>query len=267
MNIVFITSTALRHKYLAHALAKALHVVGIVSEGKPKKITDTSSYDAQGKQIVDAHFALRTQREEEFFGAYRAFPDVPLLEVPFRGSNTPETFGWVKERNPDLVMLFGSSIIKDPLLSYYDGKMVNIHLGLSPYYKGSATNFWPLVEGEPECVGATIHLAVPQVDAGPILHQFRPDVMPDDDPHSLGCRVIEKAGVVLPHVLTAYAQGSLVSVKQDIAEGKEYRIKDFSPADVKTAWEHIDAGMFATYIAHKKKRDAQKPIVAGIDIV
>ena len=33
--------------------------------------------------------------------------------------------------------------------------MINVHLGLSPYYKGSATNFWPFVNNELQFLGVT----------------------------------------------------------------------------------------------------------------
>ena len=65
-----------------------------------------------------------------------------------------------------------------------------MHLGLSPYYRGSGTNFWPLVDRLPECVGVTIHLAIPSVDAGPILTQVRPDIEPTDRAHEIGSRAI-----------------------------------------------------------------------------
>ena len=34
-------------------------------------------------------------------------------------------------------------------------KILNLHLGISPYYKGSGTNYFPLVNNEPQYVGAT----------------------------------------------------------------------------------------------------------------
>jgi hypothetical protein len=47
--------------------------------------------------------------------------------------------------SPDLIISYGCSIIKRPLIEYFDKKFINIHLGLSPYYKEGGTNFWPFV--------------------------------------------------------------------------------------------------------------------------
>ena len=96
-----------------------------------------------------------------------------------------------KKKGAEYIILFGSSIIKPPLLEFFNKKIINIHLGLSPYYRGSGTNFWPLVNNEPECVGATIHLAVLKVDAGSILAQARPESLSElDNSHDIGCKAI-----------------------------------------------------------------------------
>ena len=75
---------------------------------------------------------------------------------------------------PDVVLVFGTGILREPLLSAFDGRIINIHLGLSPYYRGAGTNFWPLVNREPEYVGATIHYLDAGIDTGPIISHARP---------------------------------------------------------------------------------------------
>ena len=47
---------------------------------------------------------------------------------------------------------------------------INIHAGLSPYYRGSDCNFWALYDDNPHLVGATIHLLSKGLDNGPILY-------------------------------------------------------------------------------------------------
>ena len=97
-------------------------------------------------------------------------------------------------RPADFVLLFGSGVIKKPILKAYQDRVINLHLGLSPFYRGSRTNFWPLVDGKPECVGETIHLAVLKVDAGKILHQVRPHGLSfDDTVHDVGKKTIRSA--------------------------------------------------------------------------
>ena len=48
-------------------------------------------------------------------------------------------------------------------------KAINIHMGISPYYKGADCNFWAIYEGNTNLVGATIQYLSKDLDNGPIL--------------------------------------------------------------------------------------------------
>lgn len=137
--------------------------------------------------------------------------------------------------------------------------MTNLHLGLSPYYKGSATNLYPYLFREPECIGATIHIASEKVDNGNILHQFRPNLIETDDLHDIGNKVIKKAGKVLPKILNAYRSGKLEPVLQK-GSGKTCRNRDITPDVVREIYKNFEQGMIPHYLANKEKRDAEKPI-------
>ena len=63
----------------------------------------------------------------------------------------------MKACTPDVVLVCGTGILREELINLFPGHIINIHLGLSPYYRGAGTNFWPLVNREPEYLGATIH--------------------------------------------------------------------------------------------------------------
>jgi folate-dependent phosphoribosylglycinamide formyltransferase PurN len=161
---------------------------------------------------------------------------------------------------PDYLVLFGTSIIGEPLLKKYSERIINLHLGLSPYYKGSATNLFPFYYNEPECIGATIHLATSKVDDGPVLHQLRPDIEPEDDLHSIGNKTILKAGKILPEVIKAFSEKKIIPQKQT-GTGLNCRNKDLTPALLRTVYDNLEEGMLPEYLQHKKFRDGEKPIV------
>ena len=48
-------------------------------------------------------------------------------------------------------------------------KAINIHMGISPYYRGTDCNFWALYDCKPELVGATLHLISKGIDNGKII--------------------------------------------------------------------------------------------------
>ena len=47
-------------------------------------------------------------------------------------------------------------------------------MGISPYYRGSACNFWALYDKNPQFVGATIHYLSEGLDDGDILFHVLP---------------------------------------------------------------------------------------------
>ena len=123
------------------------------------------------------------------------------------------------DANPDYVLLFGSSLIGDDILQAFPNKVINLHLGLSPYYRGSGTLFWPLVDGKPECVGSTIHLAVKKIDAGGILGQVRPEIDPKDGPHDLGNKTILASLAAIKRLVIGYDNGEIVPEMVEMSQG------------------------------------------------
>jgi methionyl-tRNA formyltransferase len=157
-------------------------------------------------------------------------------------------------------VLLGSSIITEPLLVDFDMRTINIHLGLSPYYRGTATNFWPLVNGEPECVGATIHLATLSVDAGPIIRQRRPPMEPEDGSHDIGCKALIEGTNAMRDAISDYASGTVDLVPQS-GGGQLYKSSDFHPGAVEEMRRRFADGLIPEYLSHKAERDAAFPIV------
>ena len=71
----------------------------------------------------------------------------------------------------DVYVVFASSYIKGELVDFLvKQKAINIHAGVSPYYRGTDCNFWALHDDNPHLVGSTIHLLSKGLDCGPILY-------------------------------------------------------------------------------------------------
>ena len=260
-RIVLLTGNGLRHRWFAQRLARELNVVAVLGEAKSAAITSTAELSPDDAKVVAKHFAERDAVEKKLLGDVPGFPTKDVQEIPFGTLNSTEVFDWVRQREPDHLVLYGSGILKAPLLEYYDGRVINLHLGLSPYYRGSGTNFWPFVNGEPECVGGTIHLAVLKVDAGAILGQVRPLPEASDRIHEMGTKTIMAAGDAMPGIISLYAAGRMQPQKQDLSGGRLYRTRDFNAESARVAWRNLDAGLVRDYVAMVSARQAKFPIV------
>jgi methionyl-tRNA formyltransferase len=156
---------------------------------------------------------------------------------------------------PDVVLVFGTGILREPLLSAFEGCIINIHLGLSPYYRGAGTNFWPLVNREPEYVGATIHYLDAGIDTGPILAHARPAIERGDGPHDVGNKTIAAAAQALLRAAEAHLSGTARAVPQ-WRGGRLYQRKDFGAAAVRTLYRNFETHMIDEYLEARALRDA-----------
>lgn len=262
VRIVLLTSDQRRHRYAAARLAGSLDLAGLVVEPKSAGPGTPAAGESNDEDaaVVRRHFEERDEVEERLLGD-PGLPDVERLDVPAGGINEGAVAAWLPELRPDLLVLYGTGIVREPLLSAWPGRIVNLHLGLSPYYRGSGTNFWPLVRRQPECVGATIHLAVPRVDAGPILAQVRPDARVSDRCHELGTRTLMRGLDELPRVLRLYRDGGLEPVPQQAGRGEVFRNRDFHAGAVREMWTGFDSGMMAEYLDQVDLRRKAYPVV------
>lgn len=78
--------------------------------------------------------------------------------------------------NSDIYIVFGSSYIKGWLIEFLLKKRaINIHMGVSPYYRGSSCNFWAAYNEDYHFIGATIHLLAKGLDSGDVLYHVLPN--------------------------------------------------------------------------------------------
>jgi len=261
LDIALVTADQRRHAWFAAELARdpRLRLVGVVREAKRPV---PSGETAEQHRLVSEHLAARDAAEERYFGEASDVEDlgVPVLDVAWGQSNAQSTADWVAGLGAGHLVLFGSSIIREPLLRDFDQRTINIHLGLSPYYRGTASNFWPLVNGEPECVGATVHLATLSVDAGPIIRQRRPDIARDDGSHDIGCKALIAGTAAMRDAICALAEGGAQLVPQR-GGGRLYRASDFHPGAVEEMRRRFANGMLGDYLDRKAERDHAYPIV------
>ena len=262
IKLVIITGDCLRHYWFADLLSKHFTVKGVVFEVKRLPVSKEVRCE-----FVENYFKDRDKAEKKYFRQdYKNFlSDSNVLKINSgKELNSKETFAWINNLDPDLIISFGSGIICDPILSCYENKMINIHLGLSPYYRGAGTNFWALANNEPECVGATIHLTSAKVDAGEVLAQVRPNINIKDNMHDIGFKIVISGGEAMVEVINKYYLKQIKAVPQNFfttPQSRLYKRADCGEADIKKMLKNFKEGMIKKYLADKKKRDSKYPII------
>lgn len=265
MKIGVLTSVETRHRYFANRMCEEFRVSAILYEetGYTHECVADDGLGDEERSIVREHFAERDRQEERFFGARSgvrpADNGCAVRRLAAGELNSDETLRFLEAAGVDAVLVFGTNLIKSPLLDRWPGRMINMHLGLSPYYRGTATNFYPLLNEEPEYVGATIHLITAAIDGGPILRHARPTIALDDRPHTIGCKAILAGVEAMTVSVRELDGGTLTPVPQwEVPDGRLYLRKDYHVRQVVELYRKFDAGLISRYL--KRAADASPRI-------
>jgi len=261
MRLGILTSTETRHRYFVNAMRARFGVVAIGYEDTGYSPANLDGFDLSDdeRRVVEEHFAERVRQEEKFFGADAKIVcdsgSCGVLHIATGQLNSEATLEFFEARGVDTVAVYGTNLIKRPLIHRRPGRMFNLHLGLSPYYRGTGTNFYPLLNGEPEYVGATILMLDEGIDTGPILRHARPTIASDDMPHTLGCKAILAGIKAMIQVLSDVESGRpLRPVKQwKPANAKLYLRKDYHPRQVVEFYQKLNKMPIAVqsqFVAH-----------------
>jgi len=250
MKIILLTGSETRHEYFRKALGNdgRFQVLASYSEGTEQSLEARTKANPHASIRELQHAEARRQAEIDFFGAATcALADTaPTHFIPKGAINEDTIVEAIIDQAPDLLVCYGASLIKSRLLRMFQGRFVNVHLGLSPYYRGSGTNIWPLINREPELVGATFMQIDPGIDTGAIIHQISADIVLGDSPHSIGNRLIAKMTRSTAELVTRYE--ALSAMPQPTTEGRLYRQKDFDRQACERLYRNFRDGMIEAFL-------------------
>lgn len=249
MKIVFVTGSHPRHAYIARALASTGHLVGLVVEKREKHIpSPPEGISAKHKEMFNLHFSNRASTEENFFGE-GIFPDVTRLNVTHQSLNGSETSKFLQNEKPDLLLSYGCHMLSNEVLLKVDGHRWNIHGGLSPWYRGGVTHFWPSYMLEPQMTGMTIHQLTQQLDAGDVIHQCTADLIPGDGIHQLAARAVVKIAEELPKLLSIMEKGELKAPIAHKTSGKLWLGNEWKPEHLAVIYQLHQDQIVDKYLA------------------
>jgi folate-dependent phosphoribosylglycinamide formyltransferase PurN len=239
MKALVLTSNSLRHRYFAQSVARSFDVPVALVEAKKNYY----AFQQQKSIVIRTHFDDIRATERTWFADAEspASPKIQLIE----NINTMELIDWALKEKFDVLCLFGTSILGSDWLDAFPSRIVNLHLGLSPYYRGSGTLFWPFVNRELQFLGTTIHLAVAKIDAGAVLAQIYPDLHLGDNYYVITNRLIRKSIDQFPALVADYLSERLSPKIQEATDSKAYRKSDFSEDALIAALGYVGDGLSA----------------------
>lgn len=255
MKIALFTGTAYRHVYFANTIISAGNVVLHVRQQRSNLLTDevsTEVYSAEDSQLLQMHGELRLAKEKEYFLPFgeKTMDVSKTIDITKEELNGTRVIEAIRESKPDVILVYGTHLLKPELLAELPKWTINLHGGLSPYYKGAATLYWPIYMMQPQHVGFTLHLIDDKIDHGAILHQNRPEIFANDTIHDLGCRTIVVAAKDAVSLVKKIEKGEIELYEQK-SKGKLFYEADFKPYHLRVTNYLMEHGLLGEYVANK----------------
>lgn len=98
-------------------------------------------------------------------------PDPGLAVRDIGSVNSEACRAALRELAPDVVVVYGTRIIKRDTLQSAPAPFINYHAGVNPKYRGQNGAYWARSNRDPAHAGVTVHLVDEGVDTGDVLYQ------------------------------------------------------------------------------------------------
>ncbi|MEO8589365.1 MAG: formyltransferase family protein [Flavobacteriales bacterium] len=203
---------------IGHRLMNAIGVMKL-----PAKARRTVRTEQRLQRKADELFRDRLFKTGGSFGWPRG---VEIFNTP--EINNEATIARVREARPDLLVVFGTKLLKPPLIASSVLGAVNAHSSLLPAYRGLRSEFWQCYHNDPTSVGLTIHVVEPGVDVGDILFTRSTPTEWPTDPFLLRALNILAALEHFPGVVEDHLNGLTRPQPQGRSDQPTYRGKDIT---------------------------------------
>jgi phosphoribosylglycinamide formyltransferase-1 len=267
MNVVLLTGSELRHEFFRKFIAHDNHINVLASycessKGSLRQLVSEENVNNFRSQHLDA----RDKTEIDFFQLFcdKITDQSNPIFIQKGEINDDCHVKSIIELNPDLIIAYGCSIIKSELLYRFERRFINIHLGLSPYYRGSGTNFWPFVNKELHFIGTTFMYIDAGVDTGEIIHQIRAEIIFNDTIHQIGNRLIKDSFITCVELVKNFtAIQPMPPLAFDKTNERYYRKKDFTEDALIMAYNNLKQGLIDDFLENKNTLYDRYPIISN----
>jgi methionyl-tRNA formyltransferase len=231
---VLLTADGPEHRYVANRLCAELPIEAVVVDVAAHPPSLSRAFRAGKRRGLSrlAHFAFRKavrddRARERALRAVLAEEDTSRFAadrvVRVDGINGADAHAAVAALEPAAILVYGTAIVRDDMLAHARDLAFNMHTGISPRYRGTDCAFWPLVNGEPEWIGATVHECTSAVDGGKIFATARAPWEPGDRLHGAFARAVACGADLYVDAVRRYLAGDLDGEPQMLSAGVEYR--------------------------------------------
>lgn len=106
--------------------------------------------------------------------------ETETVSIPSRQLNDETVLSLLRDARPDVLLVSGAPILSPALCMIATLGTFNVHLGITPRYRGMHTLLVPWQQGDWRHLGATVHHVKERVDAGSVMVRVYPELRRTD---------------------------------------------------------------------------------------
>lgn len=163
MKIIILTTDTPHHLFFVKKIASLFNISAIVLEEKilsPDFKTFHNFEKLRDMYESKQLFSSENVKYEDFCSTHKV-----------QTINDNSCFEIVKKNNPEVIISFGTSIIKKKLIDLCPNGFVNLHGGNPEYYRGLDSHLWAIYHKNFDQLTVTLHRVNSKIDDGEIIQQ------------------------------------------------------------------------------------------------
>ena len=179
-----------------------------------KRSYSAANYETLASFMIKEN--IRVKKVDEFTEKY----GIPIVYCDdLNDSVVVENLKLIK---PDLVVFTGGGLIRKEVLANSGSGILNCHMGMLPQYRGMDVVEWPILEGNLEKIGLTVHFMDEGVDTGDILKTSKVDFEPGEAIQQIRERFEPIMCRELVSTCQDYLNGKVMRTSQKKEDGRQY---------------------------------------------
>lgn len=163
MKIAFLTTPTIHHTWYLQELEK--HYSNIIC------ICESTSIVAKFETFHSFEGKRESYEREHFFSNKEVNLDNFCETVNVLDINQEKAVAALEAFSPDMLISFGTRKIKEPIISRFTGKIINLHGGDPEAYRGLDSHLWAIYHNDWDNLITTLHILNAELDDGEIIQK------------------------------------------------------------------------------------------------
>ena len=163
MKVIIISTQTPHHAYFVKKIKENHKNITVFLENRKVKFSFDTKHNFEKERDI-------FEREKWFSSSSENMSQIVQTEE-FKDINSTESVRKLIELRPDIVIVFGTGILRKNLLGSINCPVLNLHGGDPEEYRGLDSHLWAIYHNDFNSLLVTLHHVEPELDTGDIILQ------------------------------------------------------------------------------------------------